>query len=160
MSRWIPLGASGTGDTFGVASRFHGVVSDRACGFGGHKMRVVQKQACLRRLSKSVLLLAVFSALGTTPLLADTITVDENGNGSYVSGGTTTPIQMTTSGAAGQPSLTFSPEWAPSRALPSSYPVQETLPAHPLHRCQLPAAMSLLFPLGTSDVYIGSLQRS
>ena len=46
-------------------------------------MRAVQMQEGLRKLSKSVLLLAVLSVLGATPALADTITVDENGNGFY-----------------------------------------------------------------------------
>jgi len=60
---------------------------------GGYDMRVVQMQAVLRKLSKSVLLLAVLSALGATPVLADTITVDEHGNGFYTfTGGQTVPI--------------------------------------------------------------------
>jgi hypothetical protein len=41
-------------------------------------------QEGLRKLSKIVLLLAVLLALGATPVLADSITVDENGNGFYV----------------------------------------------------------------------------
>ena len=67
-------------------------------------MRVVQMQAVLRKLSKGVLHLAVLSALGVTPALADTITVDENGNGFYVSsqpGVPPTPIASATSGPLG-----------------------------------------------------------
>lgn len=57
-------------------------------------MRVVQMQEGLRRLSKTVLLLAVLSILGATPVLADTITVDENGNGSYTFSNGLPPIPL------------------------------------------------------------------
>jgi hypothetical protein len=76
---------------------------------GGYNMRVVQMQAVLRKLFKGVLLLAVLSALGATPALADSITVDENGNGFYTfsrPGLLPIPIGSTPSGPLG-PFLTY-----------------------------------------------------
>jgi len=106
-------------------------------------MRVVQMQAVLRKLSKGVLLFAVLSALGATPALADSITVDENANGFYTfshPGFTPIPIRSTPSGHS---SLMLSPSPA-QRAVSSSPLVQERVFAQRFLRPGLPAVMSLL----------------